>query len=112
MAHVERIKDQWNLNNKSSVLNSLQVNKSYGLVNSLMAPMSAGGKVIIMSKFDPLKTWSLILGVGYNGSKDKFPRDSVDTVALNPAQYERLIQKYEDFSKVSIFRISGRSLLV
>ena len=61
MTHIDQIKDTWNLNEKSSVLHSLQLNKPHGLVNSLLAPMSAGGRIIIMNKFDPLKVTCLPL---------------------------------------------------
>ena len=45
----------WDLDEKSSVLNALPTNKTYGIINSLLAPLSVGGRVVMMDKFDPIK---------------------------------------------------------
>ena len=57
----------WDLDEKSSVLNALPTNKTYGIINSLLAPLSVGGRVVMMDKFDPIKvSWSFNIRIYYN----------------------------------------------
>ena len=48
----------WNLDKKSSLLNALPMNHTYGIVSSLLAPMSVGGRVVMMDKFDAVRVSS------------------------------------------------------
>ena len=45
----------WDLDEKSSVLNALPTNQTYGITSSLLAPLSVGGRVVMMDKFDPIR---------------------------------------------------------
>lgn len=84
----------WDLDEKSSVLNALPTNQTYGIVSSLLAPLSVGGRVVMMDKFDPIKAWAYLLGVAYNGEKNKFPRTTADVLPLTPDLYTKLYHQY------------------
>ena len=48
-----------------------------------------------------LKVWAYLLGVGYNGQNEKFPRISVDILPSTPAHYYKLYQRYHELFKVT-----------
>jgi len=93
-AQADGTSQMWDLDEKSSVLNALPTNKTYGITNSLLAPLSVGARVVMMDKFDPIKAWAYLLGVAYNGEKDKYPRTTVDVLPLNPELYTKLYHQF------------------
>jgi malonyl-CoA/methylmalonyl-CoA synthetase len=98
-AQADGIVQVWNLDKKSSLLNALPMNHTYGIVSSLLAPMSVGGRVVMMDKFDSVRVWAYLLGVAYNGQKEMFPRTTIDVLPSTPAQYQKLCQRYHDLFK-------------
>merc|ERR1712038_479599 len=95
-AQADGITQCWDLDQKSSVLNALPTYQAYGIVSSLLAPMSVGGRVVMMDKFDPIKAWAYLLGVAYNGEKNKYPRTTVDVLPSTPEHYLKLYHKYHE----------------
>jgi len=93
-AQADGMAQMWDLDEKSSVLNALPTNKTYGIINSLLAPLSVGGRVVMMDKFDPIKAWAYLLGVAYNGEKNKYPRTTADVLPLSPELYTILYHQY------------------
>ena len=49
----------WDLDKKSSVLNALPTTQTYGIISSLLAPLSVGGRVVMMDKFDSVKVCTI-----------------------------------------------------
>lgn len=95
-AQADGVTECWDLDQKSSILNALGTYQTYGIVNALLAPLSVGGRVVMMDKFDPIKVWAYILGVAYNGEKDKYPRTTVDVLPATPDHYIQLYHKYHE----------------
>ena len=52
---------------------------------------------------DPVKAWSLMLGLGYGIDKSKYPRTSVDVVCASPQQYQMMMDRYDELFTVSLF---------
>ena len=95
----------------------------FGIVDSLMSPLSAGGRVVLLPQFDTtkvssgnsvlfsqttillilFKVWSHLLGIQCNGTY--LPR--TDVYAGVPTHYESLIKKYQESLKVSFLVIFG-----
>merc|ERR1719150_450061 len=98
-AQADGIAEVWDLDKKSSVLNALPTTQTYGIISSLLAPLSVGGRVVMMDKFDSVKAWAYLLGVAYNGEKDKYPRTTVDILPSTPEQYNKLLQRYHELFK-------------
>jgi len=98
-AQADGIAEVWDLDQKSSVLNALPNNRTYGIISSLLAPLSVGGRVVMMDKFDSVQAWAYLLGVGYNGDKEKYPRTTVDILSSTPEQYCKLLQRYQEMFK-------------
>lgn len=95
-AQADGIAECWDLDQKSSVLNAQPTNQTYGIVSSLLAPLSVGARVVMMDKFDPIRAWAYLLGVAYNGEKDKYPRTTVDVLPSSPEHYTELYHKYHE----------------
>ena len=77
------------------MLHALSLYNPYGVVASLMSPLSAGGRVVLLPQFDANKVWSHLLGIG-----DQVPR--IDAFAGVPIHYESLINRYQEIFKVNI----------
>jgi len=90
------VSGSWLLNEKTSLMHSLPLNTPHGIASALMAPLSVGGRVIMISNFDSVKAWSVILGLGYGENRDKYPRTSADVISATPPQYKLLLQRYEE----------------
>ena len=110
------VRNFWELDESSSLLHSMSLYNPFGIVDSLMSPLSAGGRVVLLSQFDTTKVsflfdqlwtpkyffffskvWSHLLGLQCNGTY--LPR--TDVYAGVPTHYESLIKKYQEVLKVS-----------
>lgn len=91
---VEFVKKFWNLEQNASMLHALSLYNPYGVVASLMSPLSAGGRVVLLPQFDANKVWSHLLGIG-----DQVPR--IDAFAGVPIHYESLLNRYQEIFKSS-----------
>lgn len=95
-AQAEQVAQAWQLTNKTSVLHGVPINTSYGISSAILAPLSVGGRVVMIPSNDPVKAWAVMLGLGYGIDKAKYPRTSVDVVCASPAQYQSMMQRYEE----------------
>merc|ERR1719192_2103858 len=89
------VRNFWDLDETSSLLHSMSLYNPFGIVDSLMSPLSAGGRVVLLSQFDTSKVWSHLLGLQMNGVY--LPR--TDVYAAVPTHYESLMKKYEESLK-------------
>lgn len=89
------VRNFWDLDETSSLLHSMSLYNPFGIVDSLMSPLSAGGRVVLLSQFDTTKVWSHLLGLQCNGTY--LPR--TDVYAGVPTHYESLIKKYQEVLK-------------
>lgn len=88
---IDRVVNTWDWTSADSALHVLKLDNVYGLINSLQAPLSTGARVTLMPKFDPVKAWSYLLGVGLNSGKD-LPK--INTFPGTPSMYDALVQSY------------------
>ena len=95
----------WQLNDKTSVLHGVPVNTPYGISSSILAPLSVGARVVMIPNNDPVKAWALMLGLGYGIDKAKYPRTSVDVVCASPAQYQMMLNRYDDLFSVRTYAV-------
>lgn len=89
------VKSFWDLDETSSLLHSMSLYNPFGIVDSLMSPLSAGGRVVLLPQFDSCKVWSHLLGIQCNGTY--LPR--TDVYAAVPSHYESLMKKYQESLK-------------
>ena len=78
----------------------MPVNTPYGISSTILAPLSVGARVVMIPNNDPVKAWALMLGLGYGIDKAKYPRTSVDVVCASPAQYQMMLNRYDDLFSV------------
>lgn len=91
------VSNSWNLDENTAMLHSLSMYHTFGLVATLMTPLSVGGSVTILPEFDTLKVWAHLLGI--NGDNQIPPR--INHYAAVPAHFEALIKRYEELFKDS-----------
>jgi len=89
---LELINKVWNLDENSSMLHALSLYNPFGIVASLMSPLSVGGRVVLLPQFDTKKVWSHLLGIG-----EAVPRTNV--YAGEAIHYESLIKQYQEVFK-------------
>ena len=58
--YITELFQVWDLDKKSSVLNALPTTQTYGIISSLLAPLSVGGRVVMMDKFDSVKVCTIL----------------------------------------------------
>lgn len=58
--------------------------------------------MVMIPNNDPVKAWALMLGLGYGIDKAKYPRTSVDVICATPAQYQMMLNRYEDLFSVRL----------
>ena len=81
----------------------MPVNTPYGISSTILAPLSVGARVVMIPNNDPVKAWALMLGLGYGIDKAKYPRTSVDVVCASPAQYQMMLNRYDDLFSVRTY---------
>lgn len=95
-AQIASLTNAWNIQPTDTILHTLPLNHVHGVINALLLPMSAGGKLIMLPKFDTEKVWSYLLNIN-------MPQKDRVTVFMGvPTIYNYLIQEYDKlFSKNS-----------
>lgn len=95
-AQIASLTHAWNIQPTDTILHTLPLNHIHGIINALLLPMSAGGKVIMLPKFETEKVWSYLLNIN-------MPQKDRITIFMGvPTIYNYLIQEYDKlFSKNS-----------
>lgn len=118
---LDYVSQTWNLDESTAMLHCLSLYHTFGVVATLMSPLSVGGSVVILPQFDTLKVWAHLIGLKVKGKEVK----KVNKFAGVPNHYEALINRYEELftnpkvknhvldtcSKKIESMISGNSLL-
>lgn len=95
-AQVASLQNAWNIQSTDTILHSLPLHHVHGVINALLLPLSAGGKVIMLPKFDSDNVWTYLLNVNLP------QKDRVTCYMGVPTSYHYLIQEYDKlFSKSS-----------
>jgi len=94
---IEMVNTFWKLDKNSSILHALSLYNPYGVIASLMSPLSVGGRIVLLPQFDTMKVWSHLLGMQING--EHVPR--INMFAGVPIHYESLISRYQEIFKDS-----------
>jgi len=89
---LELINRMWNLDENSTLLHALSLYNPYGIIASLMSPLSVGGRVVLLPQFDTMKVWSHLLGIQING--EYVPRTNI--YAGVPTHYDNLMKRYKE----------------
>lgn len=93
-AQVASLTNAWNIQPTDTILHSLPLHHVHGLINAMLLPMTAGGKVIMLPKFDTEKVWTHLLNINMP------QKDRVTLFMGVPTIYNYLIQEYDKlFSK-------------
>lgn len=92
---LELINKMWNLNDDSTLLHALSLYNPFGIIASLMSPLSVGGRVVLLEKFDTMKVWSHLLGIQING--EYVPRTNI--YAGVPTHFENLLKRSKEIFK-------------
>ncbi len=93
-AQADRVTSAWNMTNQSSVLHALPVaGNAYGLITSLLAPLAAGGRLVMLKQFDTIRVWCHLLGVAMNDAALPPPR--VNLYPALPQHYAKLLERYQ-----------------
>ena len=87
----------WNLDGDSTLLHALSLYNPFGIIASLMSPLSVGGRVVLLERFDTMKVWSHLLGIQING--EYVPRTNI--YAGVPTHFENLLKRYKEVFTVS-----------
>ncbi|CAG7817041.1 unnamed protein product [Allacma fusca] len=85
-AQVTNITDAWEITSKDTLLHTLPLHHTHGLIHALLSPMSVGGRVHMMQKFDGPRLWSELLSTEIN-------RPNV--LMGVPTVYSKLVEEYD-----------------
>lgn len=95
-AQVSCLTAAWNIQSTDTILHSLPLHHVHGLINALLVPLSAGGKVNMLPRFETGDVWNYLLNVNMP------QKDRVTLYMGVPTSYNYLIQEYDKlFSKKS-----------
>lgn len=95
-AQVASLQNAWNINSTDTILHSLPLHHVHGVINALLMPLTVGGKVIMLPKFDSDNVWTYLLNINLP------QKDRVTCYMGVPTSYHYLIQEYDKlFSKSS-----------
>jgi len=89
---LELINKMWNLDENSTLLHALSLYNPFGIIATLMSPLSVGGRVVLLPQFDTMKVWSHLLGIQVNG--EYVPRTNI--YAGVPNHFENLMKRYKE----------------
>lgn len=93
-AQVACLSHAWNIQSNDTILHTLPLHHVHGLINCLLSPLSAGGKIIMLPKFETESVWSYLLNINMP------QKDRVSLFMGVPTIYNYLIQDYDKlFSK-------------
>jgi len=91
-SQVDRVITAWRMSNKTSVLHALSTREPFGLITAMLAPIAAGGRVVMLKHFDTIQVWSHILGIVVNHPQ---PLPKVDLYPATPAHFAKLMDRYQ-----------------
>ena len=66
------VSNTWNLDENTAMLHTLSLYHTFGIVATLMSPLSVGGSVVILPQFDTLK----VLQSESRGSVSSYKKDT------------------------------------
>lgn len=93
-AQVACLSHAWNIQPNDTILHTLPLHHVHGLINAMLTPLSAGGKIIMLPKFETESVWSYLLNINMP------QKDRVSLLMGVPTIYNYLIQDYDKlFSK-------------
>ena len=92
-AQISCLTNAWKITNKDTILHSLPLHHVHGIINAMLAPLNAGGKVIMLPKFETEKVWSHLLNINMP------QKDRVNLYMGVPTIYNYLIQEYDKLFK-------------
>ena len=58
---LDYVSQTWNLDESTAMLHCLSLYHTFGVVATLMSPLSVGGSVVILPQFDTLKVLQLLV---------------------------------------------------
>ncbi|XP_030750649.1 malonate--CoA ligase ACSF3, mitochondrial-like isoform X2 [Sitophilus oryzae] len=89
-AQAASLLDAWRWNTDDVLLHTLPLHHIHGIVNSLLCPLYAGAKTVMLKKFNANTVWSYLLGVTAR------PEDRRITLFMGvPTMYSKLVEEYE-----------------
>lgn len=96
--NISCVNETWDWSESDSILHSLPLNTTYGLIHSLQAPLSSGARVVMMPKFDSAKVWSHLLGMNNSSgvSSNEKPLPKINTFPAVPDMYFQLLARAEE----------------
>lgn len=95
-AQIASLTHAWNIQPTDTILHTLPLHHVHGIINAMLLPLSSGGKVIMLPKFDTEKAWSYLLNINMP------QKDRITLFMGVPTIYNYLIQEYDKlFSKNS-----------
>jgi len=100
---LDFVSKSWNLDENTTMLHSLSLYHTYGVVAALMSPLSVGGSVVMLPQFDTKKVWAHLLGLNVDGNY-LTGTARVNTFAGVPKHYEALLKRYGELFKDPKFK--------
>lgn len=88
-AQVNSLNSAWDIKSSDTLLHHLPLNHIHGLVNGLFTIFGAGGKVIMLPKFETENVWSHILNINLS------QKHLISVYMGVPTSYNYLIQEYD-----------------
>lgn len=92
-AQVECLTSAWKVSASDTILHTLPLHHVHGLINALLVPLSVGGKVNMLPRFETADAWNYLLNVN-------LPQKERITLFMGvPTIYNYLIQEYDKLFK-------------
>lgn len=88
-AQVKCLNAAWNIQSTDTILHTLPLNHVHGLINALQTLFYAGGKVVMMPKYETQKVFSRLLNINLP------QKDRITLYMGVPTIYSLLIQEYD-----------------
>ncbi|XP_040568424.1 malonate--CoA ligase ACSF3, mitochondrial [Lepeophtheirus salmonis] len=93
-ARLKKIVDAWDLKREDCSLHAIPLQSHFGIIETLLAPISVGGKVVLLKSSNPTKVWSHLLGIGLDSNKSIHHKTNV--FPSLPHIYNQLIESHKD----------------
>lgn len=92
-AQISSLTHAWNIKESDVILHSLPLHHVHGVINALLLPLHAGGKVIMLPKFETEALWTHLLNISLP------QKDRVSVFMGVPTIYSYLIAEYDKLFK-------------
>lgn len=92
-AQVECLTSAWKISAADTILHTLPLHHVHGLINALLVPLSVGGKVNMLPRFETSDAWNYLLNVNLP------QKDRITLFMGVPTIYNYLIQEYDKLFK-------------